>query len=210
MSTPQESRAGADNPAPAEAPLHPLIGQRWSPRAFSSEPLDAATLHSLLEAARWAPSSMNEQPWSFIVADRGQDAEAYARIVSALMPANAAWAGKAPVLIAAVARMNWTRSGAPNHHAFYDTGQAVAQLALQAGALGLAVHQMGGFDAGQLRAATGIPEGYEPVTVLAVGYPGDPATLSGDLRARETAPRRRRPLGESVHAGAWSKPWSAR
>jgi nitroreductase len=164
----------------------------------------------LFEAARWAPSSRNEQPWSFLVASRVESPEAYARVLSTLAPANAAWAGRAPVLIVAVARLNWTRDDTPNRHALYDTGQAVAQFVLQAGALGLVVHQMAGFDAGRARDLLDIPAGHEPVVVVAAGYPGDPATLSDELCARESAPRRRRPLEESVHRGTWSEPWRPR
>lgn len=195
-------------PAPADAGIHELILERWSPRAFSSAAVSAADLRSLMEAARWAPSSMNEQPWSFIVADLHRDPEAHARIVSTLVPLNAAWARHAPVLIAAAARLT-RANGALNRHALYDTGQAVAQLALQATALGLAVHQMGGFDEKQARDLLGIPGDHEPVVVLAIGYPGDPNELSPELLRREVAPRQRRPASQFVYSGVWGSPWLA-
>jgi len=173
--------------------LHELIRKRRSPAAFSAEPIPPEELESLLEAARWAASSYNEQPWRFVVADRSRDPEGFARVVSTLAPVNAAWAAGAPVLIAAAAKTGFSHNGKPNHHAHYDTGAAVAQLTLQATALGIGVHQMGGFDAGKARAALNIPEGFEPVVVLAVGYPAE-----GPSR-----PRQRRPLSELVFHGDW-------
>ncbi len=203
-----ETMAGLRKPAPADAGLHELIRERWSPRAFSGAPVPRALLDSLVEAARWAPSCMNEQPWSFVLADRYADPEGYARLESALMEGNRVWAGRAPVLGIVVARLAFTRDGAPNRWALYDTGQAVAQLALQAVAAGLRVHQMGGFDADKARRLLGIPEGYEPVAALAVGYPGDARELSPELLARELAPRQRRPAGEWVHGSRWGGAWA--
>ena len=186
-----------------DAVLHELIRQRRSPIAFSSDPVSEEDLHSLLEAARWAASSYNEQPWRFIVADRHRDPEAFARVLSTLMPANAAWAENAPVLIVAVAKSNYSHNDAPNRHARYDTGAAVAQLSLEATALSLGVHQMGGFDSDKARTVLSIPEGFEPMAVLAIGHPGDPTALNQALQARASAPRQRRPLDELVFDGAW-------
>jgi len=205
-----EKPAGPANPAPAGAGIHQLIRERWSPRAFSSAPVPREHLQTLLEAVRWAPSCMNEQPWRFIVADRRDDPEGHDRIGSTLMPANAAWALRAPVLMIAVAKTAFTGNGAPNRHALYDTGQAVALLTLQAAALGLAVHQMGGFDQDRARLLLGIPDGYEPIAAAALGYPGDAAELSPELRARESAPRLRRPTAEWTYSGRWSEPWAPR
>jgi len=205
--TGMETIAGLGKPAPADAGLHELIRERWSPRAFSGDPIPPAALDSLLEAARWAPSSMNEQPWSFILADRHSDPQGYARLESTLMEANRAWAGSAPVLGIAVARLAFARTGKPNRWAAYDTGQAVAQLTLQAVAVGLSVHQMGGFDADKARQLLGIPDGYEPVAALAIGYPGDDGDLSPEMRARELAPRQRRPATEWVYRSRWGQPW---
>ena len=179
------------------------MGFRTIRDAFSSEPVSEEDLHSLLEAARWAASSYNEQPWRFIVADRHRDPEAFARVLSTLMPGNAAWAAKAPVLIVSVAKTNYSYNGAANRHARYDTGAAVAQLSLEATAHSLGVHQMGGFDADKARTALSIPDGFEPMAVLAIGHPGDPSALHPDLQARASAPRQRRPLNELVFEGAW-------
>jgi nitroreductase len=194
------------NPAPAGAGVHELIRERWSPRAFSSAPVPRESLKALLEAARWAPSSMNEQPWRFIVANREDDPGGHARIGSTLVPFNAAWALRAPVLTIVAAKTAFSYNGAPNRSASYDTGQAVALFTLQATALGLAVHQMGGFDAERARLLLGVPDGYEPVVALALGYPGDAGELSPEMRARETAPRTRRPIGEWAYGGRWGQP----
>jgi len=194
------------NPAQAGPGVHELIRERWSPRAFSAAPVSRERLNVLLEAARWAPSSMNEQPWRFVLANRRADPEGHARIGSTLVPFNAAWALRAPVLMVVAAKTAFTHNAAPNASAFYDTGQAVALLTLQATALGLAVHQMGGFDRDRARLLLSIPEGYEPVAALALGYPGDPADLSPELRARETAPRARRPSTEWAYGGRWGAP----
>jgi nitroreductase len=194
------------NPATASDGLHELIRERWSPRAFSSAPVPRQKLNALFEAARWAPSSMNEQPWRFIAANREDDPEGHARIGSTLVPFNAAWALRAPVLMIVAAKIAFSHNGAPNRSAFYDAGQAVAVLSLQATALGLALHQMGGFNIDQARQLLNIPEGYEPVVAIALGYPGDAGDLSPEMRARETAPRTRRPTGEIVYGGRWGEP----
>jgi nitroreductase len=148
---------------------------------------------------------MNEQPWRFVVASLADDPEGHARIGSTLVPANAAWALRAPVLMIVAAKTAFTRNGAPNPTASYDVGQAVALLSLQATAFGLALHQMGGFDRERARVLLGIPEGYEPVVALALGYPGDASGLSPEMRAREAAPRTRRPLSELVYGGRWNE-----
>jgi len=181
-------------PAATEASIHELIRERWSPRAFSPEPVSQEEQRSLLEAARWAPSSMNEQPWRFIVADRDRDPETYGRLLSTLMPPNAAWADHAPVLILPLAKTTFTSNNSPNRFAVYDTGAAVALLSLEATARGLRVHQMGGYYPEKARTLLGIPEGFEPLAVLAIGHPGDPSSLSPELRTREAAPRQRRPV----------------
>jgi nitroreductase len=188
-----------------EYPIHHLIANRKSGRVFSSRPVEAATIGSLLEAARWAASCSNEQPWSFIVATRGQPS-GYDRLLGCLVEFNVDWAQQAPLLMLAIARLNFATSGKPNRHALYDVGQAAANLALQGSAMGLTVHQMGGFDIQKARVAFAIPEDYEPAAVLAVGYPGDPADLSDKLRKRELAPRERKPLRDFVFSGAWGQP----
>jgi nitroreductase len=188
----------------APAQMHDLIKDRRSPLAYSDRPVGHEELRSLLEAARWAASSYNQQPWHFIVATK-EDPREYERLLGCIVPANALWAASAPVLMLSVAKLNYDTNGAPNRHALYDVGQATANLAIQATALGLALHQMGGFDMERARAAFSIPEGYEPVAAIAVGYPGDPASLPESLRARASAPRTRRELEEFVFTGRWGK-----
>jgi nitroreductase len=183
--------------------LHPLIQERRSPRAFADRAVARDTLISLFEAARWSASAANLQPWRFIVAPRAER-ESFERMLAVLVPQNAAWANQAPVLALTVAEMLNPR-GAPNRHAMHDVGLAAQNLTLQATALGLAVHQMGGFEMDKARASFTIPEGFEPVVALAIGYPGDPESLPEPLRSRELAPRARRPLSETVFGTTWGE-----
>src|SRR5580698_4003513 len=157
-------------------PLHPLLAQRRSLRAFSSRRVDSETLVSLLEAARWAPSSMNEQPWSFIVATQQNKAE-FDRLLGCLLEFNIRWAQHAPMLVMALARTTFTANSEPNRHAFYDVGQAVANLTFQAIACGLTVCQMAGFDVHKARHTFAIPPHQEPMIVAAIGYRGSPESL---------------------------------
>lgn len=191
--------------ADADHPVHPLIASRWSPRAYSERPVSRETLRSVLEAGRWAPSAANMQPWHFIVASKAES-EAYRRLLGVLMEGNTRWAQQAPVLLLAVAKLYTDREGNVNQRSFYDLGLAVGTLTVQATALGLAVHQMGGFYAEKAREAFHIPDGYEPLAAIAIGYEGDPETLPEDLRERERAPRTRRPLAEFVFDGEWGQP----
>jgi nitroreductase len=187
------------------SPLHELLINRRSPRAFSERPIEPAKLLSLLEAARWSPSSANEQPWHFFAATKS-DTRSYATIAGALMEQNRRWAIHAPLLLVGIAQSTYLKSGKQYQHAWYDLGQSVAHLTIQATALGLSVHQMGGFDAGKLRADLSIPENYDAVIVMAVGYAEKPETLPDDLRSREEAPRMRKPLGSFVFTEAWGEP----
>lgn len=191
-------------PAPTQYPVHDLLKNRWSPRAFSAQPVEPAALLSLFEAARWSPSGGNVQPWSFIVTTQS-DPEPHARLLSTLGERNQLWAKSAPVLVLTVAQVE-REPGKPNPYARYDLGQSVAHLSIQAGALGLFVHQMAGFDARKARELFELPEAYEAVTVFALGYAGDPEQLPGEMRERELAPRVRKPLGEFVFNGAWKQP----
>lgn len=185
--------------------IHPLLRERWSPRAFAPRAVEREKLVKLFEAARGAPSSNNAQPWSFVVTTRENTAE-HLRLVSILAAGNAQWAHQAPVLVLSVAKLDFDHKGRPNRHAFYDLGQAVANLTVEATALGLVVHQMAGFDVEQARTAFGLPAGQEPVTVFAIGYRGDPETLPEPFRARERAPRTRKPLEQMVFSGTWGRP----
>lgn len=193
-----------DKPAAVQYPVHDVIKRRWSPRAFSEQRIDAATLCSLFEAARWAPSSSNEQPWRFVVATK-DDQTAYDRLLACLVEGNRKWAYRAPVLILSVASMNFEDDANPNRHAFHDTGLATENLLLQATALGLVAHPMAGFDIEKARADYKIPSGYEPVAMIAVGYPGDPAVLPDRLRERELTPRNRRPISNFVFSEQWGQ-----
>ena len=190
--------------AETQYPIHELLRRRWSPRAFSDRRVDPAIMRSLLEAARWAPSSYNEQPWSFIVATKDDTAE-FSRLLSCLVEGNIQWAQHAPVLMVSVARLSFEDDGKPNRHAFHDVGLAVANLIVQATALGLVVHQMAGILPDKIRKLYGIPEGYEAVAGIALGYPGDPQSLPEGLRKRELAPRERKPLTEFVFSGSWGQ-----
>lgn len=188
--------------APADFPVNDLIRQRWSPRAFSDKLVEPEVLRSVFEAARWAPSSNNEQPWVYIVATK-DDPENFAKMLSVLVEFNAGWAKTAPVLILAVARLAFHNNGTPNRNAFYDTGAASVLLSLEATSRGLFLHQMAGFDPEKSRQVFGIPAGHEPIAAMALGYPGDPQSLSQKLRDRELAPRSRKPLSEFVMTGEW-------
>ena len=194
-----------DKPAPVDHPIHDLLRQRWSPRAFAERPVAPALVRSLLEAARWAPSCFNEQPWAVLVAAR-EEAEEYRRLLECLVPANQTWAKRAPVLLLSVARRAFARNGKPNRHALHDVGLAMGNLTVEATARGLVVHQMAGIDVDRCRETYQIPEDWEPVTGLALGYPGDPAVLPEELREREQAPRQRKPLAEWVFTGRWESP----
>ena len=186
-------------------PIHELLRERWSPRAFADRMVEPGELRSLLEAARWAPSSFNEQPWSFIVATKEHPGE-YERLLSCLVEGNVRWAQHAPVLMLSVAKLVFERNQKPNRHAFHDVGLAVENLVIQGMVLGLFVHQMAGFHADRAREVYGIPEGYEPVAAMAIGYLDDPGRLPDDLREREVAPRIRKPLESFVFSGQWGQP----
>ena len=187
------------------APLNELLSGRWSPRAFSERQIEPSKIVTLFEAARWSPSSANEQPWHFVAATR-EDTRTYNALVESLMEGNRRWAQRAPMLVLGVAQSVYLKSGRAYQHAWYDLGQSVANLTVQASALGLAVHQMGGFDAGKAREFLSIPDGYEPVILFAVGYAERPETLPDDLRKREEGPRSRKPLETMVFTEEWGKP----
>ncbi len=189
-------------PAPSDFPVHELIRERWSPRAFSDKPVPQDILRAIFEAARWAPSSNNEQPWAYIVATRDAK-DSFEKMLGVLVEFNAQWARTAPVLALAVSKLAYAKNNVPNRNAQYDTGAASALLSVEATARGLAVHQMAGFDPDKARQVFGIPAGWEAIAALAIGYAGDPASLPPPLRDREMAPRTRKPIAEFVMAGHW-------
>ena len=185
-----------DRTAPTDAPILDVLAERWSTRVFDTEtPIDEEALRSALEAARWTPTGMNHQPWRMILARRG--GEAHAKVVSALMGFNQAWAPAAGALLVVLAE-NETAEGDARPWALYDAGQAAAHFTVQAHAEGLATHQMGGFVADDLRAAFDIDPRFTPVTVIAVGALGDIDAAEEGLRQRELAPRERRTVAESL------------
>lgn len=194
-------------PAPADREIHHLLRERYSPHAFADEPVPEPVLERLLEAARWAPSSFNEQPWRFVVAERSRDPTTHEALVEVLAEGNRAWARDAPALALTAAKRTFDFNGEENAHARHDVGLAVAQLTLQATAEGLGVHQMAGFDAEAAREAFELPEGVDPVTVIAIGYPASPEALPDELAERETAPRERLALDEIAHRGTGPVAW---
>jgi nitroreductase len=185
-------------------PIEPLLQQRWSPRAFADRAIEPAQLLRLWEAARWSASCANQQPWYFIVATK-ENAVEYARLLSCLRDTNQQWAAHAPVLMVSVAKLSFDMNGQANRYAFHDVGLAVANLIFQATALGLCVHQMAGFYPDKVRELYGVPDDFEPVAGIVLGYPGDPATLSEELQQRELAPRVRKSLDSFVFEGAWGR-----
>jgi nitroreductase len=192
--------AAMHKPAETAFPIHELLASRWSPVGFGGRQLTTAELGSLLEAARWAPSSYNEQPWAFVVA-RQEDGPAFGRLLECLVPANQAWARDAAALLCSVAKLRFGRNDKENRHALHDVGLAVGNLVTQATSMGLSVHQMAGFDATRARAQLGIPKGWEPVAFLAIGQAREHP--DADLRQRDAAARSRRTLEEIVHGGQW-------
>ncbi len=190
-----------------QAPIERLFAERWSTRAFDAEkPVKAEAILSCLEAARWAPSCFGEEPWRYIVADRFNDEAGWPNVLGALAPKNQLWAQRAPVLIIALAEPAFSQNGNPNRWAEYDTGQATICLCIQAAALGLASHQMGGFDPEALKKALGIPDRMTVMSVTALGHSRDADGAPEDFRPMEIAPRTRKPMAEIVHAGYWGKP----
>lgn len=187
------------NGGPEAPPLVRAIADRRSVRAFADRPVPDERLAILFEAARWAPSGGNGQPWRFVVTRRG--GAAFDRLAATLRPGNAAWAPRAPVLLAAAVKTVRDDPGKPvraNRRALLDLGLALENLLLQAAHDGLVAHPMAGFDAEAASAALGVPENHELGVLVALGYPGDPAALAPEVRAKDERPRRRQALGAFV------------
>lgn len=190
--------------APSVPGVLPVFHERWSPRSFQDREVSGETLAKVFEAARWAASSNNEQPWRFLAGRRGS--ETYQKIFESLVGFNQNWARTAPVLVLGVAHATFSRNGAPNRHALYDLGAAASYMTLQAAALGVATHQMAGFEAEKARGLLGIPEDYVIGAVIALGYQDEPAKLAdAAMIEREVAPRTRKPLEEIVY-DSWEHP----
>lgn len=196
-----------NKPAATAQPIHDLLARRWSPRSFKPDvPVTAAQQTALAEAARWAPSCYGAEPWSYIFCDRHADEEAWNKALACLAPPNQAWAGSAPLLGFAAARQDFERNGKPNRHHLYDAGAASFSLVLQAEALGLRAHQMGGFDPAKAVESFGVPAGWDVIAALAVGTQDEAAKLADDrTRGMEEAPRARQELGTRFFAGRWGQ-----
>jgi nitroreductase len=188
--------------ASTDYPIHELLAARWSPYAFDDRSVALADLRSLFEAARWAPSSYNEQPWSYLVA-RKEEPEEFGKLLSCLVEANQEWAKAAPVLVLCVVALRFTRNNKENRAAVHDLGLASGSLVLEATSRGLFVHQMIGIEPEKARAIYNIPEQSEAWTAMAIGYRGDPAKSPEKLAERDSTPRKRKRLAEFVFAERW-------
>jgi nitroreductase len=193
-------------PAVTQTPIHALIANRWSGRAYDpKKPASREQVISLLEAARWAPSCYGDQPWRIVVWNRIEDAAAWQSAFETLAPGNQDWVKNAPLLLLVCADSLFNHNGQPNRWAQYDTGAAAENLCLQAEALGLMAHQMGGFDPAKMRVVAGVPEQFTLMAMISVGYPAAPETLSAEMAERENAPRQRRAPGELFFSREWGK-----
>jgi nitroreductase len=190
--------------AKPDHPIHELLTERWSPYAFADRPVAEDDLRSLFEAARWAASSYNEQPWSYMVATKANGAE-FARVLSCLVEGNQPWAKNAPVLGIGCTSLRFALNGKPNAAAVHDLGLASASLTFEATARGLFVHQMIGILPDRARETYRIPEGVQPLTGLAIGYLGDSNALPDTYKQRDLAPRTRKPLQQIIFSGEWGK-----
>ena len=192
-------------PAPTDQPILDVLRNRWSARAIDSQrPVDRGVIGVLLEAARWAPSSGNVQPWRYLVFDDSVP-EARERARGCLRPGNA-WARRAPVLLLSLVSRWWPDSTDPNPSALHDLGAASFSLCLQATSMGLVAHQMAGFDRDRVRTEFTVPAGTDPVACIAIGHPGLIAALDDSRRQREQRPRRRRPVEQTAFMGGYHGP----
>ncbi|OQW75996.1 MAG: nitroreductase [Proteobacteria bacterium ST_bin11] len=186
--------------------IHDLIASRWSPRAFAADKMVShQDLTAVLEAARWSPSCFNDQPWRFVVCDKASDVGAWETALSVIVEKNQLWAKNAPVLILTVAMANFNHNGKANRFAAYDTGAATLSLCLQANALGLITHQMGGFDADKARQVLHLPDDCTPMAMLALGYQAEAEILAEDFKAGEEAERSRAGLEQRFYLGQWGE-----
>jgi len=193
-------------PAQTSRPIHELLARRWSTRAFdAAKPVSREQLTTLLEAGRWAPSCNGDEPWRYLVWDRARDPEGFQKAFDCLSDNNKKWVKNVPLLMLSCAGSNFAATGKPNRWTQHDTGAASLSIALQADVLGLAAHQMGGFDAEKARAAFGIPAEYMPMAMIAVGYQAAPDVLDEETKKKELIPRARKPLGEKFFEGGWGK-----
>ena len=183
--------------------LHKIIKNRRSPVIFSNQLIEKEKIELLFEAARWAPSSMNEQPWRFIFSTR-DNKEAFDKMFNCLMEGNKKWNANVPLLILTVAKSNFDYKNRSNKYAMYDVASTVANLTFQANSMDLWVHQMAGFDPDKAKKDLNIPEGFDPLTMLAVGYLGDTENVAENLIKRDQTERKRKPLNELVFRHTWA------
>lgn len=192
-----------EKPAEVKYPIHQLLKNRWSPVCFdNSRHITTEQIGTLLEAAKWSASCFNEQPWRFIVASK-ESPEEYQKLFNCIVEANQKWVKNVPLLMIAVAKLTFTRNNNPNRHAFYDVGLALGNLTFQAEAMGLRVHQMGGFDVAKTIETYAIPEGYEPITAVAIGYQGNANDFDEELKQRDNSPRSRKSFDEFIFSNTW-------
>lgn len=191
-------------PAITQQAIHELLANRWSGRAYDADQsVSKEQVVSLLEAARWAPSCFGDQPWRYVVCNKADNLQAWQAAFDCLVPGNQGWAVNAPVLLLICADTLFGHNDKPNKWAAYDTGAATENLCLQATALGLMAHQMGGFDADKARATFNVPERYQILAMVTVGYQASVESLSGEVKERELAARSRKPLEELFFNGGW-------
>jgi nitroreductase len=188
--------------ATTDYPIHELIAKRWSPYCFDERSVTDKDLRSLFEAARWAPSSFNEQPWSYVVAKK-ENSEEFTRLLSCLVEGNQVWAKAAAALALGITSLKFARNGNPNRAAMHDLGLSNGNLLLEATARGLSVHQMIGIFPDKAREIYEVPEGYEPMVAIAIGYAGERKDLPQEIAQRDIARRPRKPLKELIFSGKW-------
>lgn len=195
-----------DRLAQTSKPIHDLLARRWSPRAFdANRPVSRDQLRTLLEAGRWAPSCNGDEPWRYLIWDKGRDPAGWQKAYDCLSENNKKWVKNVPLLMLSCAGSAFEATGKPNRWTQHDTGAASVSMALQAVAMGLVIHQMGGWDAEKARAAFAIPPEYTPMAMIAVGYQASPDVLDDETKAKELRPRGRKPLAERFYEGGWGK-----
>lgn len=192
----------SEKKASTDYPIHELLAERWSPYAFQDRPVSEADLRSLFEAARWSASSYNEQPWNYLIATK-DNSDQFQQLLSCLVEGNQIWAKDAPVLALAIVSLKFTRNHEDNRAAIHDLGAASSNLAVEATARGIYIHQMIGILPDKARDLFNIPEDFEAWTGMAIGYQGDPMTLPDGLKERDLTPRQRKPLDQFVFSGQW-------
>lgn len=195
-----------EKPIDTSAPIHDLLATRWSGVAFDpARPVPADVLLSLAEAARWAPSCFGDQPWRYLICPRDREPDAWRRAFDCLTPGNQAWCAQVPVLVLTCADTHFERNDKPNPYGEYDSGAASLSICLQATALGLMSHQMGGFSKERARERFAIPERYKPVAMMALGYQLPRDHIPEEFQEKEFSDRRRKPLEERFFLGSWGR-----